>query len=136
MLTVDELTNKHDQAGGSPIGLASIIAGAAVGLCGMVRVLYFYYAPDAQLIGVVPDDAFYYMQMARHRAVDGFWTFDGTAPATGFHFLYGYLLVALNWLFGTMEWRQLFLLIGAGASILIGLAAGFVSRTAEVCFGR
>lgn len=120
----------------APASLAAFVAGAAVFMCMMARVLFFYNTPDETLIGAVPDDAFYYMQMARHRVVDGFWTFDGTSPATGFHFLYAHLLVALYWIFGLLDWRQIFLVIGAGAALFMGMAAYFVSRTAEILFGR
>ncbi len=102
----------------------------------LVRVIYFYDAPDSVLIGVVPDDAFYYIQMAKHRATDGFWTFDGISPATGFHFLYGYLLFFLYFVFGEIDWRQLYLLIGGVASVFIGVASYFVSSSAEKLFGR
>ena len=133
---IDECMQKNGPPTSSRINWRCTAAGAAVGLCVLVRVLYFYHASDAELIAAVPDDAFYYIQMARHRAVDGFWTFDGTSPATGFHFLYGYLLTALFWLFGIVDWRQLFLLIGGGASVSIGLAAGLVARSAENFYGR
>ena len=116
--------------------LASIAAGCIVFLLMIVRVIFFYNAPDSVLIGVVPDDAFYYIQMARHKVIDGFWTFDGISPATGFHFLYGYFLVFIYSVFGEVDWRQLYLIVGILSSIFIGLAAYFVSRSAENLFGR
>ena len=103
----------------------------------IARVVFFYYAQDSALIGVVPDDAFYYIQMARHRVIDGFWTFDGTSTTTGFHLLYAYLLAFIYYIFGeTLAWRKLYLLIGVFSSIFIGLSAYFVSRTVDVLFGR
>ena len=114
----------------------SIAACLAVFLLMTVRVIYFYYSPDEILIGVIPDDAFYYMQLAKHRETEGFWTFDGTSPATGFHFLYGYLLFFIYSIFGQIDWRQLFLIIGGSATVLISLAAYFVSLTAESLYGR
>ena len=103
--------------------IPSIAACLAVFLLMTVRVIYFYYSPDEILIGVIPDDAFYYMQLAKHRETEGFWTFDGTSPATGFHFLYGYLLFFIYSIFGQIDWRQLFLIIGGSATVLISLAA-------------
>ena len=38
---------------------------------------------DALVQGVVPDDAFYYFEIARRVWADGRITFDGTTPATG-----------------------------------------------------
>jgi hypothetical protein len=116
--------------------LAPIVACLTVILLMIIRVIFFYNAPDSVLIGVIPDDAFYYMQMARHRAFEGVWTFDGTSTATGFHFLYGYFLVLLYSIFGEIYWRQLYLIIGVASALSIGLAAYLVSRSAEKIFGR
>src|SRR5262245_54939197 len=114
----------------------SLVAAAAVLAVMLVRVIYFYWAPDTTLIGVVPDDAFYYIQMARHRVRDGFWTFDGTSPATGFHLLYGYVLVLLYSVLGDLPWRQLYLLVGLLASISVAMAAFLTARTVDVVFDR
>jgi len=46
----------------------------------------------------VPDDAHYYLTLARHFAVDGQWTFDGgVSVTTGFHPLHAYILAGLFW---------------------------------------
>jgi hypothetical protein len=116
--------------------LASMAAGLFVFFMIIVRFLYFYHAQDSVLISVIPDDAFYYIQMAKHRAINGFWTFDGTSPATGFHFLYGYFLFFIYSIFGEIDWRQLYLIVGVLSSVFIGLAAYFVSRSAASLFGR
>ncbi len=92
----------------------------------MVRVMHFHGSPDAVLIGIIPDDAFYYLQMAAHRAHDGQWTFDGTAPATGFHVLYGYGLVAMYKLMGHVDWRDAYLLVSTVAAACIASAAWMV----------
>mgnify|MGYP003576625863 CR=1 FL=1 len=102
----------------------------------MVRVIHFYSAPDSTLIGVVADDAFYYMQMARHRLSDGFWTFDGTSPATGFHLLYGYFLLVVYSVLGDLDWRRLYLLVGVLAAVSIAVAAFLTCRTVETVFER
>jgi hypothetical protein len=102
----------------------------------LARVIYFSWSPDASLIGVIPDDAFYYIQLARHRATDGFWTFDGTSPATGFHFLFGYFLVACFSFLGDIGWRQLYVLVGLIASVSIALSALFTFWTVETVLER
>jgi hypothetical protein len=116
--------------------LASMVAGLFVFFMIIVRFIYFYHAQDSVLISVIPDDAFYYIQMAKHRAINGFWTFDGTSPATGFHFLYGHFLFFIYSMFGEIDWRQLYLIVGVLSSVFIGLAAYFVSRSAATLFGR
>ncbi len=112
------------------------LASLAVFLLLLARTAYFYLAPDAVLIGVIPDDAFYYMQMAKHRVADGFWTFDGSSAATGFHFLYGYFLAFVYWVAGDITWRQLYLLVSSLASVSIAISALLTYRTAAVVFDR
>ncbi|WP_245768571.1 hypothetical protein [Stigmatella aurantiaca] len=48
---------------------------------------------DALVAGVIPDDAFYYFQIARRVWAGQGITFDGTAPATGLHYLWLLLLL-------------------------------------------
>ncbi len=89
----------------------------------LTRIVYFYFSPDQTLISTIPDDTFYYIQMARHRAFDGIWSFDGTRPSTGFHFLYAHLLVVVFKLFGNLDWRTLYALICTLACVFIAGAA-------------
>lgn len=118
----------------SLIRCASALAGLVIFILMISRVIYFYLSPDDILISILPDDSFYYIQLARHRVSDGFWTFDGTATATGFHLLYGYFLVFIYTIFGDIDWHTLFLLIGFLSSIAISLSAYFVSRAVEAAF--
>lgn len=105
-------------------------------LLAMARVIYFEIGPVENLIGVIPDDAFYYIQVARHRAQDGFWTFDGTAPASGFHVLYGYFLFFIYSITPDLHWKTLFLIIGILASFTIAGSAYFTCQTVQSFFGR
>lgn len=88
------------------------------------RVIHFYMSPDASLIGVVPDDAFYYLKLAQNYAALGRWTFDGTAPTTGFHMLYAYGLVAIYKVAPAATWREVYLLVSALASLSMAAAIG------------
>ena len=97
----------------------------------MTRVIYFYYSPDGTLIKIIPDDAFYYIQMAKHRIADGFWTFDGKVATTGFHLLYGYLLACIFYNFGNIEWRTLYLIIGIIASLSISISCYWTTSTVK-----
>src|SRR5580693_5044467 len=52
------------------------------------------------ILTIVPDDAFYYLDLARHFAQSGTWTFDGgLSRTTGFQPLHAYVcaLVYLIW---------------------------------------
>src|SRR5262249_29204789 len=79
----------------NPPRTAGLLGCAVVAAAALVRLALFLREPLAQQIGVIPDDAFYYLVAARHFAQLGVWTFDGLAPASGFHLLYAYLLAAL-----------------------------------------
>ncbi len=58
-------------------------AAVSIGLaCGHASLLS---RPVPWLVGVVPDDAFYYLQIARHIAAGHGSTFDGVHPASGYH---------------------------------------------------
>jgi hypothetical protein len=102
----------------------------------LARIIHFFQSPLSTLIGVVPDDAFYYLQMALHRAVEGHWTFDGVAPATGFHLLYGYGLVALYTAFGKLDFSTIYLVVSLASSACIALAAWLTGRTVCLWYGR
>lgn len=51
--------------------------------------------PPARILGTVPDDAFYYLQIARHLAAGHGSTFDGVHPTSGYHPGWMALLVPL-----------------------------------------
>lgn len=110
------------------------VTGVTILSLSLCRVFYFNFLSYKNLIGVIPDDAFYYIQMASHRANDGFWSFDGTNPATGFHLLYGYLLFFITLIFGAIKWKIFSITIGIFASIFMGLSAYFTSRAAQLSF--
>ena len=100
------------------------------------RFAFFLVSPRSELIGVIPDDAFYYIQIASHRAKDGFWTFDGTTPSTGFHFLYGYFLVFIFKIIPEINWVGIYLVVGIISCLSISSAAYFLTRTANEIYGK
>lgn len=102
----------------------------------LIRVFYFYISDDKQLISVIPDDAFYYLVLAQNRVEYGFWTFDGTAPASGFHLLYAYSLSAIYALFGKLDWRTLYLTVGIMASSVIAIACYLMLRVIQEVIGK
>jgi hypothetical protein len=106
----------------------SIVSGLIVFLVLIVRVFVFYYSSDDRLIGIIPDDSFYYFQLAKHRIEDGFWTFDGSSPATGFHLLYGYLLVVFFYIIPSIDWRDLYLFIGVLSTVSLGMSAFYCAK--------
>lgn len=100
------------------------------------RLIYFYNLTESQLIGIVPDDAFYYLKMAQNKAFLGIWSFDGINTSTGFHLLYGYLLYFIFSVFGNIDWKIIFLIIGFLASIFISVSSYLVASTARNLFNK
>ena len=87
------------------------------------------------MVGYIPDDAFYYLVMGRNFARLGRWTFDGVAPATGFHLAWGYLIAALYAVAPGIGLHALFLLAGLFQIACVTAAVWLVGRTARRWFG-
>ena len=110
-------------------GLAFSAVAAGLGY-GHARVLA---QPEQLLLNVVPDDAFYYLQIARHFAAGDGSTFDGTNRASGYHPGWMALLVpvAAAWPAPATLLRAAlaleFLLHAATAFALIGLLRRYTS---------
>ncbi|MBI2423447.1 MAG: hypothetical protein HYV27_11520 [Candidatus Hydrogenedentes bacterium] len=73
-------------------------------------------------IGLLPDDAFYYLGLARSFAVDGVWSFDsGVSTTSGFHPLHAYVLAALY--AALQPGTEAFVLLGMLVTVAAGLPA-------------
>lgn len=101
----------------------------------LVRVFYFYHAPLSMQVAVVPDDAFYYIQLAQHHLQEGGWHFDGQTSTTGFHLLYAYFLVFIMTLTHVTSWPALYLMVGLCSATAIAVAAYFSLKSSEILFG-
>lgn len=78
-LGIAETTAQHPDAGlAKGIFAAALIIYAS--FCGV-----FLAHPSRWFLGYTADDAFYYLQVARHIAATGFSTFDGINPTNGYH---------------------------------------------------
>ena len=102
-----------------PAKAAAVVSGLIV-----IHYLYLISSSHELLVSFVPDDGFYELQIARHHALTGVWSFDnGFTTTTGFHLLNVYLM---SWFpvvfqdprFGAKFWMG----VGLGTSI----AAAFV----------
>lgn len=100
------------------------------------RVFYFSVQPDDVLITVIPDDAFYYIKLAQHRAFDGIWAFDGVRPTTGFHHLHANFLALIYSLYDEVSWRWLFVGVSVASSLTLCLAAWLVIGSARAVLGQ
>jgi hypothetical protein len=70
-------------------GFAVVLLGLACGHAGLLS------RSPAWLVGIVADDGFYYLQIARHLAAGHGSTFDGIHPTSGYHPAWMALLVPL-----------------------------------------
>lgn len=113
---------------GLPCASASF-AGMLVFIFCMGRLVWLACLPDIDLIKFVPDDAFYYLILAKNFALEQRWTFDGHAPASGFHLLWAYLLAGVYFVFPHIGWQSLFIVSGVVCGIAFSAAAYFVAAT-------
>jgi hypothetical protein len=75
---------------------------AAIG-CVTAFAAWIVRKPVPSLLEFVPDDAFYYLQIARHLAASGAPTFDGINPTNGYHPAWLVLITACARLVSTPE---------------------------------
>lgn len=101
----------------------------------LARFVHLARLPESALVQYVPDDAFYYLQLARNFARLHRWTFDGVAPATGFHLLWGYLLAALYAVAPNLSFHAIFDLLFLLAAALIVLSCALITRLVRSRFG-
>ncbi len=114
---------------------AAVLGGAVVAALGLLRMILLAHDPSDLYVAAVPDDAFYYFQLARNMVEDGRWTFDGTAPTTGFHPLYAYLLVLLQHVTGDLDARTLLIVVGTASALALGAAATLTGVTTTRLLG-
>jgi len=116
-------------------GFAAVLVALAIGHARLLS------RSALELVGIVPDDAFYYFQMARQMAAGHGSTFDGVHVTTGYHPVWMALLAALAavlrqpmlLLRGALALE--FLLHAAAAVALIGLFRRFMSPGLAVIGG-
>jgi hypothetical protein len=108
---------------------------AVVFLAHLARTVWLVTRPEDEIIKYVPDDAFYYVNLAKHFASIGAWTFDGSTVATGFHLAWAYLLAVIFALWPSITFISLLLLAGVISSLAIAFSAYIVCLIALRRFG-
>jgi hypothetical protein len=99
---------------------------------------YFYLfrrADDSKLTQWLPDDAFYYLILGRNFALLHRWTFDGVAPATGFHLLWGYMMALIYWLAPSISLHQIFTLLYFFVAFLMATSLALTCVMVQRFFG-
>jgi hypothetical protein len=92
--------------------------------------------PLQRLVQYVPDDAFYYLGLARNYEMFHRWTFDGVAPATGFHLLWGYMLAGLFAIAPGLSFKTIFSLIFWFSAVSIAASLLLICNIVARNFGR
>jgi hypothetical protein len=93
-------------------------------------------SPNRTLVQLVPDDAFYYLKLAKNFALTGLWTFDGKNPATGFQPLFAYFLTLVYKVIPGIEFKQIFILVGLISTLFLFASIYMISRLTKSVFGR
>ncbi|CAN5156362.1 hypothetical protein BH09PSE2_BH09PSE2_08100 [soil metagenome] len=131
------MTTSTERAGGSDWHARSaLITGGVIGVVALVRLCLIALRSEAQIVQMVPDDAFYYLVLAKEHAATGRWTFDGVAPTTGFHLLWGYLLSALYSVAPGAGFRLVFCLSGLIGAACTAAACALTALAATRIGGR
>jgi hypothetical protein len=112
------------RASSLPAGRVAVSHHARAALAVATALLVYNLTPLAfgtnALLARVPDDAFYYLILAKNFAAKGVWTFDGAHAATGFHLLYGYMLALMYALFPNLSLTPAYILIVIVNVMLMG----------------
>ena len=96
----------------------------------------FRHANDRKLTEWLPDDAFYYLISGRNFALSHRWTFDGVAPATGFHLLWGYMIALIYWLAPNISLHQIFTLLYFFSAFLMAASLSILCIMVGRTFGQ
>jgi hypothetical protein len=88
----------------------------------LAKAVLVWYMGLPDMLGFIPDDAFYYLKLAQNFLTLGVWTFDGIEPASGFHLFHAYVLLALLGAIPSAEFTTLFAVLATIHAILICLS--------------
>ena len=94
----------------------------------LFRMIYLYYLPIEELVKYVPDDAFYYLVLSNNFSEHNWWTFDLLNNASGFHFLFGYFLVFVNYFIDSLEFHKLFFTVSLVNIVAVSVSFYFLSK--------
>ena len=100
----------------------------------VVQWVHFARMPLDAKLAYVPDDGFYYLQLAREFQRSGRWSFDGESLTSGFHPLFGYLCAASERLFGNTSIDARLCIHTAVATVLTCVSVLWMGRVMRRVF--
>ncbi len=102
----------------------AVVAALLVAACSVTRYALIVWLSTEQLVGHIPDDAFYELQIARHFLATRQWTFDsGFSTTSGFHLLNVYLMAIFPW---TLEDPSTALRLWMGIDLILWIVTIFI----------
>ena len=101
----------------------------------VVRIAWMAQLPAWRMVQHIPDDAFYYLVLAKNFAEHGRWTFDGTAPCSGFHLLWAYLLVLLSVVGHSLSFHAVFVICALLLTCAMTAATYWITASVEKLYG-
>ncbi len=114
----------------SPLFLVSVFLVLSIS-----RIIYFGIQGLPGIVTVIPDDAFYYFQIASQRAYSGFWTFDGETTTTGFHLIYGYILFFIFEIYENVTLFEIYYLLSLASTLAIAFSIFLIALTIRDTLG-
>jgi hypothetical protein len=88
------------------------------------------------ILTIVPDDAFYYLDLARHFAQSGTWTFDGgLSRTTGFQPLHAYVCALVSFIWPNAPVHSLLVLHAWIGALVTATGLWFLLRVVERSMG-
>jgi hypothetical protein len=97
----------------------------------LIRFFYIINLNETQVISYLPDDSFYYLQLAKNHATSGLWTFDNIEPTTGFHKFYAFFISIFFYFFSINDFKTIFLFLTTINCLLISISYVLVWSSSE-----
>ena len=100
-----------------------------------IRIAWMARLPEGILVQHIPDDAFYYLVLAKNYVTLGRWTFDGTSTSTGFHLMWGYILALFYKIAPAITFKEIFVIASALGAVSLSVAAGLCVSSVRRIYG-
>lgn len=88
-------------------------------LLSLIRLYIVSSKGQAYIVTMIPDDAFYGIELGKKRNEYSFWTFDGINKTNGFHFLVPHLFLLIFRLLPNLSLQGVFLIFGFISSVVM-----------------
>lgn len=112
-----------------------IFAAILMAVLQSIRTVWLARLPTYLFVQHIPDDAFYYLVLAKNYVALGRWTFDGVAGSTGFHLMWGYILAAIYKVDPAISLKEVFVLASTLSTLSLAAASGLAVASVRKIYG-